>query len=65
MEQLRWVCDLSKYLAMLKKKKILVTDDRDKIAKEDTGDNLEAKKKRPDWLKWFLNLIDTIVTVFS
>jgi hypothetical protein len=50
---------------MLKKRRILVTGDSDKIAKEDKGDNKVANGKKPNWLKWFLNLIDTIVTVFS
>jgi hypothetical protein len=50
---------------MKTKRSDLKIDDSDRIKQEPLDQVEDTKRKRSKLLKWFLNIIDTIVTVFS
>jgi hypothetical protein len=51
---------------MKKERSDLITEGiREKIKPASWDNNKEAKPKRSKWLKWLLNIIDTIVTFFT
>jgi hypothetical protein len=48
-----------------KKSDPVVEDIGDRIKQESFDHLEETKRKKPNWLKWFLNIIDTIVTALT
>jgi hypothetical protein len=51
---------------MKKKRSDLITEGiREKIQHDSLEHNEEFKLKRPKWIKWLLNIIDTIVTALT
>jgi hypothetical protein len=49
----------------MKKSDLITEGIKEKIKQEPWDNNKEAKPKRSKWLKWLLNIIDTIVTFFT